>query len=77
MMTTQQQPVVSRVGNRAIVWDGATLDELLSQLRQEREQHESEIETKAEESQHSAVMTTAEQIKRDATNTLQKEKAKA
>jgi len=62
--------VVSHYGNRTICWDAATLETLLSGLRDERKAHEVRVATESGEAEHSVLVATAEQIKRQATKAI-------
>jgi len=63
--------ITSRIGDRVIQWDAATLSEVLSQLRHERERHQREIETIQNEAAHNALLTEADQIKRETETSIQ------
>ena len=62
--------IVSHYGNRVIKWDAVALNEVLAQLRREREQHEVSINTEVSEAWHNALMAQAEGIKHKATNQI-------
>jgi hypothetical protein len=60
----------SRIGNRVIEWDQRTLTQVIAQLRSERDQHDTEIETSIGEAAHNALMSQAEQIKHRTSNEI-------
>jgi len=62
--------VVSHYGNRTICWDAATLETLLTKLRDEQKAHEVRVATESSEAEHNALMVSAEQIKQQASNAI-------
>jgi len=63
-------PDISRYGNRAIVWDTAGLQGLLTDLRDERQRHDSQIESEISEGRHDELLRQAERIRQRVTNEI-------
>jgi hypothetical protein len=64
------QPIVSRYGRRAVLWDNAKLSEVVTRLQSERERHDIRVGADGGEAEHNALITETEQMKRATENQL-------
>jgi hypothetical protein len=66
------QPIVSRYGRRAVVWDSARLSEVVTRLQSERERHDIRVRAESAEAEHNALITEAEPVKLTTENKIAK-----